>query len=50
MGFVLHRANGILREAKLGTEQAIRMTRAVAALVYQEEGKTRALLRELGAD
>jgi len=37
------------KESRLALAELMRMTRAVAGLVYQEEEKTRALLREHGA-
>ena len=46
MGFVAYR---IETESRKGLAELQRMTRAVAGLVYQEEEKTRALLREHGA-
>ena len=48
LGFLVYRTGVMLRDAKRGTEEIIRISKAVAGLVYQEEEKTRALLREHG--
>ena len=49
MAYVAHRLDISVTEARQSTQEAIRISRAVAALVYQEEEKTRALLRQHGA-
>ena len=46
--YVAYRSTILVREAKRETQESIRISRAVAGLVYQEEEKTRALLREHG--
>ena len=46
--YVAYRSEILVREAKRETQETIRISRAVAGLVYQEEEKTRALLREHG--
>lgn len=46
--YVAYRSELLVREAKRETQESIRISRAVAGLVYQEEEKTRALLREHG--
>ena len=48
LGFLVYRTEIMLRDARRGTEEIIRFSKAVAGLVYQEEEKTRALLREHG--
>lgn len=49
MTYVAYRSELLLREARRGTEEIIRISKAIAGLVYQEEEKTRALLRQHGA-
>jgi hypothetical protein len=49
MAYVAYRSELLLREARKGTEEIIRISKAIAGLVYQEEEKTRALLRPHGA-
>jgi hypothetical protein len=46
MGFLVYRVE---RESREGMAEIVRISRAIAGLVYQEEEKTRALLREHGA-
>ena len=46
--YVAYRSEMLVREAKRETQESIRISRAVAGLVYQEEEKTRALLRDHG--
>jgi hypothetical protein len=46
MSFLVYRGE---KESRQGMAELMRMSRAVAGLVYQEEEKTRALLREHGA-
>jgi hypothetical protein len=45
MSFLLYRSG---RESRQGITEIMRISKAVAGLVYQEEEKTRALLREHG--
>jgi hypothetical protein len=45
MVFLLYRSG---RESRQGMAEIMRISKAVAGLVYQEEEKTRALLREHG--
>lgn len=44
MAYVAYRSELLLREARKGTEEIIRISKAIAGLVYQEEEKTRAVL------
>ncbi len=45
LGYLLYRSE---RESRQGMAEIVRISKAVAALVYQEEEKTRALLRQHG--
>ena len=45
MSYVAYRSEMLVREAKA---ENLRLSRALAGLVYQEEEKTRAFLREHG--
>ncbi len=49
MAVMLYRTEILVREARRGTEEIVRISKAIAGLVYQEEEKTRALLRQHGA-
>jgi hypothetical protein len=49
MAVVLYRTQLLVREARQGTEEIVRISKAIAGLIYQEEEKTRALLRQHGA-
>lgn len=48
LGFLVYRTEVMVRDTRRATEEIIRISKAVAGLVYQEDEKTRALLREHG--
>jgi hypothetical protein len=48
LGILVYRSEVMVRQAREDTKENIRISRAVAGLVYPEEEKTRALLREHG--
>jgi hypothetical protein len=48
LGVLVYRTEVMIRQGREDTKENIRISRAVAGLVYQEEEKTRALLREHG--